>query len=247
MKPEVGRRVFVGSVVAGLPLLAGTSDLLAQAGVSAHEHEPRAAADPVIDQIVRQIALIHNSAQAGPRGAHARALASQLRMLTVYQRQQGIDQEARAAVKEMVERQGRNALLYAEPDPEMRRATMQQYGFRPDERTLDFPLSATHAAREAALDDLLTRGITPAYDRLATTLDTLAARLDRRRGNLARIAQDDDWWAGYCAELYKEFQYAQLMALPWCLTARYFAWAAPACLALEGGAMVLLIAYLYGC
>jgi hypothetical protein len=237
----------VGSVAAGLPLLAGKSGLLAQAGGLAHDHGAIAAADPVIDQIVRQIALIHNSAQAGVRGTHARALASQLRMLTVYQRQQGIDGQARAAVKDMVERHGRNALLYAEPDQEMRRNTMQQYGFRPDDRALNVPLDATHAAREATLDDLLTHGITPAYERLAATLETLAERLDHRRGNVATIAQDEEWWAGYCAELYKQFQYAQLFALPWCLTARYFAWAAPTCLALEGGAMVLLIAYLYGC
>lgn len=247
MRPEVGRRVFVGSVVAGLPLLAGRSELFAQAGIGAHDHGAIPGADPVIDQIVRQIALIHNAAQAGPRGAHARALASQLRMLAVYQRQQGIDDQARSAVKEMVQRDGRNAMLYAEPDQEMRRKAMQQYGFRPDERALTVPLNATHAQREAALDDLLTHGLTPAYDRLAATLDKLAERLDQRRGRLVTIAQDDDWWAGYCAELYKQFQYAQLLALPWCLTARYFPWAAPACLALEGGAMVLLIAYLYGC
>jgi hypothetical protein len=213
----------------------------------AHDHAAVAAADPVIDQIVRQIALIHNSAQAGPHGAHARALSSQLRMLAVYQRQQGIDNQARAAVKDLVKRDGRNALLYAEPDQDARRKTMQEYGFRPDERALNVPLNATHAQREAALDDLLAHGLTPAYDRLADTLDKLGERLDRRRGNLVVVAQDDDWWAGYCAELYKQFQYAQLFALPWCLTARYFAWAAPACLALEGGAMVLLIAYLYGC
>jgi hypothetical protein len=239
--------VFVGSVAAGLPLLAGKSGLLAQGAGIGHDHGAISAADPVIDQIVRQIALIHNSAQDGVRGTHARALASQLRMLTVYQRQQGIDDQARAAVKDMVKQHGRNALLYAEPDREMQRKAMQQYGFRPDERTLNVPVNATHAAREAALDDLLKHGVTPAYDRLAATLDTLAERLDRRRGNLITIAQDDDWWAGYCAELYKQFQYAQLFALPWCLTARYFAWAAPACLALEGGAVVLLIAYLIGC
>ena len=133
MRPEVGRRVFVGSVAAGLPLLASRTALLAQGGAMAHDHGAIAAADPVIDQIVRQMALIHNSAQAGPRGTHARALASQLRMLTVYQRQQGIDDQARAAVKDMVDQQGRNALLYAEPDREMRRQAMQQYGFRPDE------------------------------------------------------------------------------------------------------------------
>jgi hypothetical protein len=247
MRPEVGRRVFVGSVMAGLPLLASKSTLLAQGGGIAHDHSALAASDPVTDQIVRQIALIHNSAQAGPRSAHARALAAQLRMLGVYQRQLRIDDHARAAVQELVERDGRNAILYAEPDLEGRLKAMQQYGFRPDDRVRDFPVNPTHAAREAALDELLTHGITPSYDRIAATLEKAAERLDRRRGGMVTVAQDDAWWAGFCGELWSEYQYAQLMALPWCLTARYFAWAAPACLSLEGGAMVLLLVYLYSC
>jgi hypothetical protein len=247
MKPEVGRRAFVGSVMAGLPLLAGQSGLLAQGHAIAHDHGAIAAADPVIDQIVRQIAMIQNSAQGGPRGAHARALAAQLRMLAVYQRQQGVDDQARAAVRDVVERQGRNAVLYADPDVEMRRSMMKQYGFLPYERGRDIPLNATHAQREAALDALLSGGITPAYDGLAVTLDKVAERLDRRRAGLVTISQDDAWWAGFCGELWAQYQWAQLYAIPFCLTARYFAWAAPSCLALEGGAMVLLIVYLIDC
>jgi hypothetical protein len=245
MRPEVGRRVFVGTVMAGLPLIVGRTGLLAQ-GALAHKHTA-AGADPVVDQIVRQIAMIHNSAQAGPRGAHARALAAQFRMLAVYQKQQRADDQARAAVREMVEREGRTALMYAEPDMENRLKALQDYGFQLDSRFYNVPLNATHAAREAVLDELLDHGLTPTYERLAATLEKAAGPLDRRRRRLVTIAQDQEWWDGFCAELWSQFQYAQLMALPWCLTARYFAWAAPACAAMEGGAMTLLIVYLVDC
>jgi hypothetical protein len=213
----------------------------------AHDHAATTVADPVIDQIVRQIALIHNSAQAGPRSTHARAVAAQLRMLAVYQRQQRMDDQVRTGVKDLVRREGRNAVLYAVPDQETRRTEREKYGFRADDRVDHVPLNMAHAAREAALDELLEHGVTPAYERLAATLDKVAARVDRRSRGLVTIAQDDDYWAGYCAELFKQYQTAQWMALPFCLTARYFAWAAPACLAMEGGATVLLIFYLIDC
>ena len=64
---------------------------------------------------------------------------------------------------------------------------------------------------------------------------------------LVTIRQDADWQNGYCTQLYSELQYAQLMALPWCLSAKYFAWAVPACAAIEGGAMTLRIVYLIQC
>ena len=247
MKPEVGRRVFVGSVIAGLPLLFGRSALLAQGSGLAHKHPTVAGPDPVVDQIVRQIALIHNSAQAGPRGAHARALAAQLRMLSVYLRQQGADDHVRTAVRELVDREGRNTVLYAEPDAEWRQSVMQQYGFRPDERARNVQVNPTHGARETALDALLDEGLTPMYERMAATLDKISRPLDRRRRRLVTIAQDDEWQQGFCAELWSQYSQAQLMAVPFCLTARYFAWAAPACLAMEGGAATLLVVYLWEC
>ena len=246
MTPEVGRRIFMGSVVAGLPLLASNTGLLAQASGMAHDHGPLGGADAVIDQIVRQIALIHNAAQAGPKGAHARALAAQLRMLAVYQKQRGDDDQARATLRDLVKREGRSAVLYADPDPETRRSAMQRYGFRPDARVHEVPLNVTHAQREAALDTMLTGGITPVYERLAQTLDKASEQLDHRRSGQVTIARDD-WWDGFCAELWSQFQMAQLWAIPWCLTARYLEWAAPACLAMEGGAAVLLIVYLIDC
>ena len=251
MRPEVGRRVFVGSVMAGLPLLVGRTGLLAQGaaqgGALAHEHVGIGGADPVVDQIVRQMALIHNSAQAGPRGAHTRAMAAQFRMLAVYEKQQRSDARVRAAIREMIEREGRTALMYAEPDMESRLTALQGYGFRPDNRIQNLPLNATHSAREAVLDELLNHGLTPTYERLAATLEKISEPLDRRRRRLVTIRQDADWQNGYCTELFNQYQYAQLMALPWCLSAKYFAWAVPACAAVEGGAMTLLIVYLIQC
>jgi hypothetical protein len=246
MRPGIGRRAFVGTVAAGLPLLATRTGLLAQGGGIAHDHLSLAETDPVIDQIVRQIALIHNGAQAGPRAAHTRALAMQLRMLAVYGKQRGLDDQTRTTLRDLVDREGRNAILYAPPDLEARRTIMRQYGFRPDERTTDVPLNPTHAQREASLDALLTNGITPVYEQLAATLDKVSDRLDRRARGVVAMTQDD-WYAGFCAELWNQYQMAQLMAIPWCLTARYFAWAAPSCLAMEGGAAVLLIVYIWEC
>jgi hypothetical protein len=249
MKPEVGRRVFVGTVVAGLPLLTGKATVLAQGVAGGHDHAPLAANDPVLEQIVRQIAAIHNSAQAGLRGEHTRALAMQLRMLAVYERQLGVDDHVRAAAREMVDREGRGAILYAEPDVEGRRRAMRQYGFRPDDRGPDLTPPPTHAQREAALDRLLAEGITPAFDRLATAAELVGRELDRRSVKAINIAlQDDaDYIRGYCESIWDSYQDAQLMAIPFCLAAKYFEWMTPSCLALEGGAAILLLAWIIKC
>ena len=91
MQSVVGRRVFVGSVAAGVPLLAGAGiKAFAQAGAAAPHNHPVAATaeDPVLRQLVREIAATHNAARARrPRGEDARALASQLRTLSVYAKQ----------------------------------------------------------------------------------------------------------------------------------------------------------------
>jgi hypothetical protein len=249
MKSEVNRRVFVGSMVAGLPLLASQTGVLAQTvGGMAHEHLPAASpADPVIDYIVRQIGRIHNAARSGPRGEHARALAAQLRTLAVYERQLGFDAQVRAGLQELVEREGRDTVLYTEPDLAMRRQHLEAYGFQLNDRLLDVPLAPTYGQRDAALGQLLAEGITPTFDRLATFSETVAARLDRSNRRLVTIGQDGDWWAGFCVDLWNEYQQAQLIAAPFCMLAKYMGFILPGCLALEGGAMVLLVVYLVDC
>lgn len=247
MKAEIGRRVFVGSVGAGLPLLARASMLAQGGGSPAHDHTA-VPADPVIDYIVRQIAVIHNSARTAPHGEHLRALAAQLRTLSVYERQVGMDDEVRRQLSDLVAQQGRNAVLYAEPDILLRREHLQQYGFRLDERVLNAPVPvATHEQRESALEDLLRNGITPTFDRMAVAAEGAARGLDARPGRVIGIAQDDQWWMAFCSELLNQYQDAQWNATVYCLIAKYFTPMLPSCMALEGGAMVLFLAYLYEC
>ena len=105
----------------------------------------------------------------------------------------------------------------------------------------------THEEREAALDALLARGITPVFDRMAATADQVAVRIDTRTNRTATVAQDDDWWQGFCAELWNQYQYAQLIAAPFCVVAKFFPSVLPSCAALEAGAMVLLLAWVYEC
>jgi hypothetical protein len=237
-------------MAAGLPLLVGSTGLLAQGGNALHDHQaPVTPGDPVLDQILRQMAAIHNRIQAGPRGEHARALAMQLRMLAVYQRQLGVDDHLRTAMREIVDREGRNAILFPEPDTEMRDNALRRYGFRPDARGRDVAPPATYQRREAALDRLLREGVTPTFDALAATAARLSQELDRRPTGLINIAvQDDpDYIRGYCESLWDSYVDAQAMALPVCVAAKYFEWVTPSCLALEGGAMSLMLVWVFRC
>jgi hypothetical protein len=105
-----------------------------------------------------------------------------------------------------------------------------------------------HQQREATLDTLLGEGITPAFERMARTADRVALRIDASRVRaIARQQSEQEWWQAFCTELYAQYQEAQLIAGPVCLVAKYFAPLVPSCAALEGGAMVLLLAYLYEC
>ena len=84
-----------------------------------------------------------------------------------------------------------------------------------------------------------------AFDRMARLADRIATRIDT--SPVRTIRQDDDWWSGFCAELWNEYQQAQVLAAPVCMLAKYFPFLFAACGAMEGGAMVLLLAYLYEC
>src|SRR5688572_8375807 len=109
METGMGRRVFVGSVLAGVPLLASSGvRMAAQSGAATmHIHPEGAAADAVLEHICRQLAILHNATRKQPRGEHLRAVAAQLRTLAVYSRQQNVDAAVRSGVAALVERDGR--------------------------------------------------------------------------------------------------------------------------------------------
>lgn len=218
----MGRRVFVGSVVAGLPLLAAsTSRGAAQSALhTAHTHLADTLPDPVIEHIVRQLAAAHNSLRREPKGEHARTCAAHLRTLAVYGRTIGIDAQVRGGVSALIERDGRDGVLYAEIDRERMRAELKRYGAQPDERVLNTPLSLDYSRRRAALDAFLASGITDSWDKTAATLERMAPELDRRFSTVVRVRQDDPaYWEGYCKEIWSQYQEAQLLAAALCASA----------------------------
>jgi hypothetical protein len=108
-------------------------------------------------------------------------------------------------------------------------------------------------SRNAAVEKLLKEGVTPTWDRLATMLDRAAPAIDRRNGSIVRVAlsaQDAEYWAGYCSALWSNFLDTQQMATAVCafMTIPWFGvilW--PSCVALQGGAAVLLLFYAFQC
>ena len=257
MKAVVGRRVFVGSVVAGLPLLAGVGvRTFAQGGVAAPHAHPaaEAAVDPVIEHIVREIAATHNAVLArDPRAEDARALASHLRTLTVYARQIDLDGQIRAAVRDLVAAEGRDAVMYHERDVATRRKVLEQYGFRVDPNLLNHQgTPADYKRRAAALDAVLAGGLTPALRRMAATLERLAPELERRSGvRFAPVSarQDAAYWQGFCQSLYEDYQEAQDIAKPVCWAAAmpFMSFLSAGCAAAEGTAMAFLSMYVIYC
>ena len=122
-------------------------------------------------------------------------------------RRAGLDQQVRGPLpdrklQQLVDQQGRNAVLYAEPDEEGRRQALQYYGVQPAPRARQSADVPAHEQREAALDALLAHGITPVFDQLAATADKVAVRIDMRTNHTTTVAQDGDWWQGFCQVAY---------------------------------------------
>ena len=214
MKSVVDRRVFVGSVVAGLPLMAGAgAGVLAQSrgagrGAAApHVHPAGDNADAVMDHLVRQMAAAHNRTRREPRGEDARALAASLRTLGVYMRTQDFDTAMKGAIREAIDRDGRHALITREPDLDGIQAEVERYGVQMPAGWRSQFVPSDMRKRTAALERLLAEGVTPISDRVATLLERVAPAIDRRNGTVVRVAfsrQDAEWHAGFCEQLMKE-------------------------------------------
>lgn len=218
----MGRRVFVGSVVAALPLVASTRvRVAAQSGTAAHTHADGVIVDPVLEHIARQLATHHNAMRRDPRGEHLRAFAAQLRTLTVYGRQIHLDDVVRARVNALVAQEGRYAVLYTDGDVNHLRSELRAYGAQPDERLLRAPITLDYAARNAVLDAVLQSGVSAGWERIATTLERLAPEADRRAATIVRVSRQYDaaYWEGYCKELWNQYSEAQFLAAPLCASA----------------------------
>ena len=261
MNSVVGRRVFVGSVVAGLPLIAGAgARTFAQTALGNGSqrpdealHHPSNGVDPLQEHLFREVAALHNRMRREIRGEDARAFASQLRTLAVYGRQQGVDAKVRTILQSAIDQNGRDLFLLHEPDATAMRAELERYGFQLDERTRHLMVPHDPGSRNVAIDKLLTEGVTPTWDRLATLFDRAAPAIDRRNGAIVRVglsAQDAEYWAAYCATLWGHYLDAQQMASAVCAFMA-ISWIAailwPSCFALQGGAAVVLLFYVFSC
>lgn len=250
MKSVVGRRVFVGSVVAGLPLVAGIgARTFAQSRPGAeHQHPGGAGGDPVLEHLFREMAAIHNRARHEPRGEDARAFAAQLRTLVVYARQQHVDDRIREAARAAIQREGRQGLLWRDPDPVAMRAELERYGVEIDARAQDLVPPPGYVLRNQALDMLLRDGISASWDRVARLLERAAPEIDRQQRTVIRVslAQDAEWKEGFCEQLWKEVQLAEAAALLQCamvgipIIGEAFTMA---CLGAQLAAATLLLAY----
>ena len=221
METGIGRRMFVGSIVATLPIVASRGRLAAQAGASAaHAHPNGVTVDPVLEHIARQLATNHNAMRRDPRGEHVRAFAAHLRTLTVYGRQTGLDEAVKSRVGALVARDGRYNVMYLETDLVHLRSELRAYGAQPDERLLKAPVTLDYAAREAALDSVLQSGVTARWERLAAIFDRLAPEVDRRSAGVIRVSQTEaDFWAGYCKQLWSEYSEVQFLTAALCASA----------------------------
>jgi hypothetical protein len=176
MNVEVGRRVFVGSVVAGLPLL-GAGARFAMA--------PQDAAtplrSPVLDQLLLEMKSTVKAFSASPSGEHARRLASSLRVLATWAAASNMDARVKQSLRDAIARDGRDAILWRELDPVAFRAEAREFGFddRSPVRVPALP-APDYATRRRVLDDMLANGVTARWRALASTLDSAATALDRR-------------------------------------------------------------------
>ena len=218
METGIGRRVFVGSVVAGLPLLASSTAGAARVGwQAAHVHPEGAAADPVLEHIVQQMTSAHNALRRQPKGEHVRAFAAQLRTLAVYGHSTDLDAKVRTATAQLIERDGRDAVLYTEINPERMRAELQRYRAQPDERLLNRALTLDYASRNAALNDVLAAGVVARFERMAAVLERVASEIDLRAGTTVRVSrQDSEFWEGYCRALWSHIQETQFLTALHC-------------------------------
>ena len=218
MNAAVNRRAFVGSVAAGLPVLAAYG-LAATPPARAHEHaRDSAARDPMFEHIVYELAVIHNrGTERGFTGEDARAIAAQLRTAAVRGRQIDLDAAARAGLDQLIRRRGRNAVLAIDIDRAKTKVQLKRYGIEVGDRwlTADLPDQAT---RTKALDALINGGLTEVLTHSARVFDTMGSVLDARASAVARVrhAQGDPAWWSFCWGLLTEIMMLWAQVGPVC-------------------------------
>jgi hypothetical protein len=247
MSVEVDRRVFVQSVAAGLPLLAGAGGG-ATVAFAQRQTGPTRVQDPVFDQSLTDMkGAVRGLSQAGS-GEHARRLASSLRVFAAWGASKQFDSRVKETLRGVVGREGRDALLRRNVDLAMFKAEARDVGFDgtssiplPEPQAVDF------ATRHRVLDDLLAHGATPRWREVAATLDDAARSLDRiasaRSAGVTLIRQVDP---SICRMINQELSYLNIQMVFWC--APWFYWVPEPCaMATSAYLGVWSVGWWYGC
>lgn len=245
MSVEVGRRMFVGSMAAGLPLLAGGGATLAFAQ---KQNGATRIQDPVFDQLLADMkGAVRGLSQAGS-GEHARRLASSLRVLAAWGASKQFDSRVKETLRAVVKREGRDALLRRSVDPAMFKTEARKFGFDGTSAVpLPVPQPVDFATRQRVVDDLLANGVTPRWRAVAATLDHAARSLDRiasaRSAGVTLAAQVDP---SICRMIQQELSYLSIQMVFWC--APWFYWVPEPCgLATSAYMGVWSVSWWYGC
>lgn len=166
MTSEVGRRVFVGSVAGGLPMLG------LAAAQSAHTTHPSGGSHPMEKEIEAQLRAAIAQMQ-GPRADEgARRVAATLRLGAAHFKAQGADEAFKASARSAITTYGREGVLARANDRERLRSEVGQFGIA------TFPTVAEDViADNRALDTILQLGVTPIMLRVADALDKLSEQM----------------------------------------------------------------------
>jgi len=252
MNGTVSRRVFVGSVAAGLPLVAGaSSDSLPELPTGGGHHHLTAGTTPdaMFEHTIRQLAPIANKARReGMTAADARLVAAHVGTLAVYVGQADLDTRMAIAMRDLVSAKNRGETPDLRIDTATVRARLKRYGVDVDERALA-ALRPDEKMRARAIDDLYQYGLTGMLTRFASTCERTAAQLGRHAGPAAgiRLVQDDDWRALLCPALWADVERAAAEAAAACATRIFIPQIDGVCAVAELVLEMLLAAYFALC
>ena len=245
MNTGVSRRVFVGSVAAGLPAAAGAA-LIAQTSPPAHDHAA-ASRDAVFDHLLSQLAAVHNRASRNtPTSEDGRAAAAILRTMKVSAAQRSLDTEVKRGMADIVRRRGRDAALYAQPDAAALRNELKRLGVDPASIRFGSLGPPTDAVRRGALDGLSRNGITSRFEDIAKHWQRLSEDLDRRGGpgSIVRIHNGDSY---ECRWMNNQLSYLEIEVALSCGAAAFFPPLASICGALSITLGIELMLFRYWC
>ena len=264
METEVDRRVFFGSLVAGLPLLAAEgSRLFAQsssrgsAATAAHDHattgaDTRAAGqvtiartrDPINDELQRQLKLLMPQIRRGHHAA-ARQVGGLMRISSVHAAQT-LDAPLNQHLRQAINQFGKNNFLinYTASHDSMKNE-LAAYGVSPNQLP-----STTYATKERALDALLAAGLSAYLLKIAAAMDVAATHMEARGPLVAAVrAQAPDMTSQKCQEALGHLQAAEAFAASVCGAAGLFPnpITAAACAFALGALSGVTLAYIINC